>query len=339
MGVTGRAHAKLILFGEHSAVYGHPAIGVSLPESLTVRLGRARLREWDLRNIAGDDIPSVRSVLARMETMVPDLRAAGRCSVRITSGIARGIGYGSSAALCVALSAAVLRRARGSAGGDAEGGGPASDAAELGKAWALAHDAEQVFHGTPSGVDTGLSLLGGLFAFEPRPPALPLHHALGGAPLWLVTAAVPRDDSCAALIRGLGGRMRAGDRVAKTAIEELGKIAHAARDVLSAPRETDPASSVGAAADAAMEVLKGIGLGNPSMEELISAGKRAGALGGKLSGAGGGGAFYLVAGSPGSAKKIARAVRAAAQGAGITLAAPIRTVSLYRGPAGSDPRA
>src|SRR5882724_6268235 len=207
MGVTGRGRAKLILFGEHSAVYGHPAIGVSLPESITVRLGGERLQEWDLGNVTGDDIPTVRSVLARMETKVPDLLAAGRCSVRMTSGIARGIGYGSSAALCVALSQALLRRARGSAGGTA------ADAAELGEAWALAHDAEQVFHGTPSGVDTGLSLLGGLVAFEPRPPALPLHQALPAARLWLVTAAVPRDDSCAALISGLGGRMRAGDRV------------------------------------------------------------------------------------------------------------------------------
>ena len=38
MGSVGKAHGKLLLFGEHSAVYGHPAVGVSLPEQTTVRL-------------------------------------------------------------------------------------------------------------------------------------------------------------------------------------------------------------------------------------------------------------------------------------------------------------
>ena len=64
------------------------------------------------------------------------------------------------------------------------------------------------------------------------------------------------------------------------------------------------------------------------MERLIAAGVGAGARGGKLSGAGGGGAFYMVADSRRAAGKISGAVRAAASGAGITLAAPARTVSL-----------
>jgi mevalonate kinase len=318
--MTGRAHAKLILFGEHSAVYGHPAIGISLPETLTVRLGGVPLPEWDLRTIPADDRPALMNVLARMEARLPELTRSGRCTVHIVSRVARGVGHGSSAALCVALSQALLRRARGSAGG--------ARGRDLTEAWGLAHDAERVFHGTPSGIDTGLSLMGGLRSFLPRPPALPEHRELPAARLWLVTAAVPRDESCAALIRGLGERMQAGDRVVQDAIAQLGKIARGVLEALDAESGAGLAERVGRAADAAMDVLKSIGLGNPSMERLIAAGMGAGACGGKLSGAGGGGAFYLVADSRRTAVRISGALRAAAAAAGISLAAPVRTVSL-----------
>jgi mevalonate kinase len=324
MGGIGRAHGKLILFGEHSAVYGHPAIGVSLPESLTVRLGRAPLADWDLQSIPSDDRPGLLSVLARLEARLPELARVGRCSVHIASRVARGVGYGSSAALCAALSLALLSRERGNAGGALD----VSEAPEMDEAWGLAHDAEQVFHGTPSGIDTGLSLLGGLVSFQPRPPALPEWRRLPGARLWLVTAAVPRDESCAALIKGLGGRMQAGDRVVQDAIAELGRIARSVQEALDAGSSPSLGEQFGQAADGAMEVLKSIGLGNPSMERLIAAGKSAGARGGKLSGAGGGGAFYLVADSRRAAGSISGALRAAATGAGITLAAPVRMLGL-----------
>jgi mevalonate kinase len=297
---------------------------VSLPESLTVRLGRTPLPDWDLRNIPAVDQPGLRSVLARMEARLPELTRAGRSSIRIRSEVARGVGYGSSAALCVALSQALLSRARGSAGGALD----VSQAPDMGEAWDLAHDAEQVFHGTPSGIDTGLSLMGGLISFQPRPPALPQHQALPGARLWLVTAAVRRDESCAALIRGLGERMRARDRVVQDAVAELGRIAGSVLDVLTGATVTEPSALVGESADAAMDVLQGIGLGHSAMEQLIDAGRRAGAHGGKLSGAGAGGAFYLVAGTLPVARKIARAVRVAATGPGITLAAPVRMLGL-----------
>ncbi len=78
----------------------------------------------------------------------------------------------------------------------------------------------------------------------------------------------------------------------------------------------------------AMRELRGVGLSTPGLDSLLAAGKRAGALGGKLSGAGGGGAFFLVADSARAAGEIAQAVQGQAQSAALRLAAPAVTIAL-----------
>ena len=55
-----------------------------------------------------------------------------------------------------------------------------------------------------------------------------------------------------------------------------------------------PAAQLGVVADAAQRLLAGLGLADPSQERLLHAGHTAGACGGKLSGAGGGGACFLI---------------------------------------------
>ena len=134
---------------------------------------------WDLAQVPPDDRETVLAILARLEEHIPELAARGRCSVRIDSDVARGVGFGSSAALCGALARAALAHAGAAAEQDD-------------RAWSLAHDAERLFHGTPSGIDTGLALMNGMHAFLPRAPRLPVREPFLTAPVHLVVAAVPR---------------------------------------------------------------------------------------------------------------------------------------------------
>jgi mevalonate kinase len=293
-------------------VYGHGAIGVSLPECTTVRLSDES-RGWDLGAVPVDDRDTVQSVLARLEALLPGLAARGRCRVQIDSTVARGVGFGSSAALCGAFARAALAHAGADRGTDD------------GHAWHLAHDAEHLFHGTPSGIDTGLSLASGMFAFLPRPPQLPQREPLSARPMHLVVAAVPRAEGCGELVGAIGERVRSGERAARRSIEALGACAARARGVLESGAG-GVAENFGALADEAMETLGLLGLGTPWLEELLSAGRVAGALGGKLSGAGGGGAFFLVARDEASARVIASRVAAHAEAAGIPLVSAPRVV-------------
>jgi mevalonate kinase len=308
----GDARGKLLLFGEHAAVYGHVAVGVSLPERTTVRLEGSGKTAWDLEEIPGADRGPVAEVLKRIESTLPALGSRDRCSVRIESQVPRGVGFGSSAALCAAFARALLRHL----GEDPDAGG-------LDRVWSLAHDAEHLFHGKPSGVDTGISILGGTCILKPRAPRLPEFQLIPRPGTWIVAGAVHRHEACAALIAALGQRVKSGDRTARTSIEDLGRISGEAAAVLRSGGKEE-AKPLGSLADAAMVTLRSLGLSTPDLDAVLEAARLAGALGGKLSGAGGGGAFYAVAADRESAQAVAAHVGSEARAAGIELIGGLR---------------
>ena len=85
------------------------------------------------------------------------------------------------------------------------------------------------------------------------------------------------------------------------------------------------AEELGGLAERAHRELERLGLSTPELEDLLEAGARAGAVGGKLSGAGGGGAFYLVARTSEAAHQVSRAVRARARELGLDTAGTVRS--------------
>lgn len=305
----GTGQGKLILFGEHAAVYGRPAIGVQLPERTTVTLREARTGGWHLDGIPAEDCPAARRLLGRLEKLLPDLARRGGSALSIESTIPRAVGLGSSAALCLATARAALAFVQENR--------PDHDGA---RSWELAHALERLFHGTPSGIDTGLSLHEGLTAYSPRPPALPGWEQVFTVPFWIVAGAVPRARGSAALIRGLGERMSVGEKKVVEGLSELGRIAAQVKQELAGAAGADRAASIGAQADAAMGILRGLGLSDPRLDALLEEGRRTGALGGKLSGAGGGGAFFLVVESEEAGRTTAAGLQDAARDRGIGFA-------------------
>ena len=299
--LIGSAPGKLLLFGEHAAVYGEPALGISLPWTAALRItplsaAQCASCEW---------LPPLPAALAAMLAELPPA-----AEIEVRSRIPIGLGFGSSAALCVAAERALAaaRRAEPSAGA----------------IWRGAHEREKVFHGTPSGADTGLAAHPGV-GFLSWPGAdggdggLPRYESLPATELHLVVAAVPRRGDTRAQVAAVARRLRAGDDAAEEALRRLGRCSREARALLLQPRM--PATALGALADAAHRLLAALGLADPRQDRLLQAGRAGGACGGKLSGAGCGGACYLVCRDAASAIRVLEAIRNQATVAGYVVAA------------------
>jgi mevalonate kinase len=308
MATLGTGRGKLLLFGEHAAVYGYPAVGVSLEAAVAVELERDGRGDWELVGVEEQDRDAVERTLRFVEQLAGGGPRGGRAWVR--SSVPRGLGFGSSAALCTALASAFA---------------PAGS--EPRQIWQWAHEAERLFHGTPSGIDTGLSLLRGLYSFRPRPPALPESRLLRGLPMSLVVGAVPRLTNAGALIAALRQRVGAGHGPTKAGLERLGQTAAQAAAVLD--REAPGGvTRLGELALEAGEVLAQLGLASADLEAVLAEGRREGALGGKLSGAGGGGAFFLVYPDAASAQDAAYGLRRSVEARGLPTAGTIETLTL-----------
>jgi mevalonate kinase len=215
------------------------------------------------------------------------------------------MGFGSSAALCVAAVMAGLSFLSGRLRYPFRR-----------SAWKLSNRAERLFHGTPSGIDTGLSVLGGMHVFYPAPPRLPRARSLDGFPLFLVVGAVPRQRDTRALVADIGRRIRSGEVHVVKALARLGRLSVLAVRLLT-DKNPEGVFELARLANEAQQILRDLGLSSDELDELIESGLDAGAEGGKLSGAGGGGAFFLLARSEEKASLVAQRVRSRARDLGL----------------------
>ena len=213
--------------------------------------------------------------------------------VEVRSQIPIGLGFGSSAALCVAAERALTTGAAP----------PDSRAA----AWRGAHHRERVFHGTPSGADTGLAAgPGTAFLTWNDDGGLPTCKPVPAAALHLVVAAVPRRGDTRAHVAAVAQRMRAADTATREVLGRLGWCSRKARELMLGPEPR--AAALGSVADHAQRLLADLGVGDPVQDRLLNAGRSAGASGGKLSGGGGGGACFLVCRDAATAARVLAAV-------------------------------
>jgi phosphomevalonate kinase len=291
------------------------AVGLALPWKLSVDITLNGAPEWTMAS-SGDSNTAklIPKVIEYFETRFPVLGGSGRGTVTIDSAIPVGLGFGSSAALCIAVTKAAVTLQY------ANNRVPSHSAL-----WTWAHGAESLFHGTPSGIDTGLALFRGLYSFRPRPPRLPGISRLDGFPLHLVVGAVPRSVSAKRLIGEVREHMLSGARATSRSLRDLGDIANQAIGILK-KGDARKTSDLGVLAVRAHNALKDLGLSSPVLDDLLERGRSAGALGGKVSGAGGG-AFFLLYPDVESGRAGAELLRCEAKIAGLSTADTIRAVN------------
>lgn len=277
----GSAPGKVILLGEHSVVFGEPAIAAAIDRRLEIRL-RSAARSAPLADPKAEQAVAFAAADLGIDP--------SSFVVEITSEIPPACGLGSSAALSLALVRA-LASLRGE---------------ELSSedARRRASRVEDVFHGTASGVDVAASASGGVIWFErSNPPRIERLRLAEPADVVVSLSGEPRSTA------GPVGRLR--ERHTRRP-ELYGRFFQLAGELVRAGRvavERGDWTGLGELMDAAQGLLNAFGVSTPTLERMAGIARGAGALGAKLSGAGGGGAIIALA--PGKADEVAAALRAA----------------------------
>ena len=276
---TGRAPGKVLLLGEHSVVYGHPALAAAIPRYVTVTVELAAESKLLLPGI-----PAPPELLQAVEALAREAGFAGSFLARVESEIPLGSGLGSSAALGVALARAF------------------KPGCTPGEAMSLAMHLERVLHGAPSGVDPAACAYGGIIDFvrgdPPRIEQVETPHAL-----WLCVALTGLARGTHTTVLPLAERRKTDGRV-----DEIFEDLHELVDDGWSALTKSALPELGRCMDRAHALLRELGVSCAELDERVAALKAAGALGAKLTGAGGGGAAIGLARGEQHAREIALAV-------------------------------
>jgi len=280
---------KVILLGEHAVVHGRPALAAALARGVEAEAERAEedrleIEPWDV-SVAPDDGGEealARAFHALLATYGPD-----RPTVRVRAQVdlPSAAGLGCSAALGVAVTRAIDALA----GTDRE----ADAVAEVALSW------ERVFHGNPSGIDTAVSAGGGVVVFRRGHAIEPVRPR---RPLRLVVAHSGEQASTKTMVDMVARQHeRAPERMDKTfdaiaAIVQNGRLAVEAGDL----------RALGQLMDLNQALLNSMLVSTARLEDLCRRARDAGALGAKLTGAGGGGCIIALVDGPSTAAHVRR---------------------------------
>jgi len=296
MTTTSSAPGKVYLFGEHAVVYGEPAVPCAIERRAHVTVSerdddRLRVSAGDLSidgftveySGATDDAPDVdvpapivEAAMGYVDEAVEQARAAADATgagfdVEIDSEIPLGAGLGSSAAVVVAGIDAATR--------------------ELGvelDARALADRAYQVEHevqdGQASRADTFCSAMGGAVRVEGDDCT-----TLDAPDLPFVVGYDGTSHDTGELVAGVGA-LREEFGFAADTVSAIGDLVRRGEDALA----DGDVETLGRLMDVNHGLLSALGVSARTLDNMVWAARDGGAVGAKLTGAGGGGSIVAL---------------------------------------------
>jgi mevalonate kinase len=293
MGIVASAPAKVILFGEHFVVYGEPAIVLAIDRRAYATVDRSEDKRVHVRsanlNLKGyfeDEVfkveqGDVREAKLRFEPVklaVEKVLAAHKSDtgldIEINSTVPVAAGLGSSAAVVVAVTAAV--------------GALLNVKMSKEDIFRVGLEAEKLVHGTPSGVDPAIATFGGALLFQTDTGFKAL-EVKTNIPLVVGDTGVER--STRVQVEKVRNLMDNYPQIAEPMRKAAREIVLRAIDALRA----NDLKTLGDLMNINHALLYGVGVSDESLEWLINAAKKSGALGAKLTGAGGGGCMIALA--------------------------------------------
>ncbi|WP_277612845.1 mevalonate kinase [Limosilactobacillus agrestimuris] len=287
----GHSHAKIILMGEHSVVYGEPAIALPLPDiTLTVTIDRADKGGHQIKSrYFTGPLNKLPEKMAGVQRLISSLmhRFNGESDqwvMTIESQLPAERGMGSSAATAIAIVRAFFDLYEEQL------------SREL--LLQLADIEEKVTHRSPSGLDAATVSSTSPLYFIKGKEGVALKMNLHAT---MVIADTGIKGATKEAIDAVKNELKTNHDSAQTHINHLGKLVNLTRDYL----KNDESMSLGIALNSAQNDLKALKVSEPHLENLIVTANRNGALGAKLTGGGRGGCMFALTKTALGARKLA----------------------------------
>ena len=292
------AAAKIILFGEHAVVYGHPAVAIPLQDvranaavSIDLSITTPIIEANDFKIRISLDEPKVPNAIIHLikaielfNAKVTELPKSG-WRLTLWSKIPIGRGLGSSASTSIAVLRALLK---------------AVNKILLPKELIdLSFELEKIHHGTPSGIDnTVISLEKPVLFRKDREPASikpcsPVYFVVGDSGISKSTGEI-----VAQVAAAREKNLEQYDRIFK----QIGQLS---LEGSRAVKDGD-AKKLGHLMNENQALLERLNVSSPELDRLIKAAVSSGAIGAKLCGAGKGGCIVAVPHDFESSKIIAK---------------------------------
>ncbi|MEJ6400607.1 mevalonate kinase [Nicoliella lavandulae] len=289
---TGKSHAKIILIGEHSVVYGKPAIAFpidSIPITVTTKSisHGMRINSEFYKGELKEAPVNLTGIKRLITTICNELSPTDvHLQINFSSEIPSERGMGSSAAVSIALIKSLYHYFNA----------PLSRA----KLFELSDIEETITHGNPSGIDTATvsSESPVWFIHKQQPATIDLN--LNGYLIIADSGIRGQTDVAVNSVRQLVKQ----DQNANAAIQHLGDLTNQTKTVL----EQNQINRLGTLMNQAQQQLDYLGINIPRTEYLINVANQNGSLGTKLTGSGLGGCIISLTDTHSKAVKIANAL-------------------------------
>lgn len=288
MHASASAPAKVILFGEHFVVYNKPAILASIDKRVNVDVKVRDDQKFVIKSkIVKNgtfDVDARNKLLDKpsKSTAQPIIQAASDALKEFNSDIGLdlyirsefpvGVGLGSSAACAVATIAAV---------GSLFGGLTKK------KVCALSMNAERIVHSNPSGADSAVCTYGGLLLYRREEGIKPIHKQFVSEFI-VVDSGIKR--STGKLVSSVGQKMK-NDAGAFTSLANMSE--NITMQALTSIKAEDYAE-IGSLMTLNHSILRQLGVSKRTLDKIVQVALDNGALGAKMTGAGGGGCVIIL---------------------------------------------
>lgn len=279
------APGKLILFGEHATVYGHPGIAAPIDIGMRIRISHdregPRLIRPKFPQYFGKTEPEssfdLFSQAVKKGLSIYNLEKEP-IALEVESDLPVGMGLGSSAAFSAGV-CKTLRRYAGQAGDQGER-----------TLFDEVQKLESIFHGNPSGMDAATVLADSVLWFRKGPPReiLPIRIP---TPLSGLICIVEPGASTLEQVRFVRRNLAIDERKVKGLLESIGQIAIQAHSLFG----SNNLAKTGELMNRNHQLLSNLGVSTPKLDQAAALlRKQDGVLGAKLTGSGGGGAVIAL---------------------------------------------